>query len=86
MMQSDQGNACIIDLAFWDLNSVTIMFYSVSYVARSQGRSASGEKYVQFFGSEIVPAIEVSEGSVEAWMLTFLNCVELSISSVDKVV
>lgn len=66
MMQSDQGNTCIIDLALWDFNNVTIMFYSVSYVARCQGRSASGEKYVQFFGSEIVPAIEVSEGSVEA--------------------
>lgn len=42
------------------------MFYSVSYAARCQGRSASGEKYVQFFGSEIVAVTEVSEGSVEA--------------------
>lgn len=66
MMQSDQGNTCMIDLAFWDFNNGTIMFYSVSYVACCQGRSTSGEKYVQFFGSDIVPAIEVSEGSVEA--------------------
>lgn len=65
MMQSDQGNTCIIDLAFWDFNNVT-MFYSVSYVACCQGRSTSGEKFVQFFGSEIVAAIEVSECSVEA--------------------
>lgn len=66
MMQSDQGNTCIIDLAFWDFNNVPMMFYSISYVARCQGRRSSGEKDVQFFGSGVVPAIEVSEGSVEA--------------------
>lgn len=86
-MQSGQGNTCIIDLAFWDFNNVPIipiMFYSGSYVARCQGRSASGEKYAQFFGSEIVPAIEVSEGPVQAEMVTFLNGVELSISSMKS--